>query len=38
VTLLTNHPELAWVNAIQVWASGTVDMSSGRVHVEAHAA
>jgi hypothetical protein len=38
VTLLTNHPELSWVNAIQVWASGTVDVSSGQVHVKAHAA
>jgi hypothetical protein len=38
VTLLTNHPELLWVNAIQVWASGTVDLSSGRVHIKAHAA
>lgn len=38
VTLLSNHPEFSWVNAIQVWASGTVDLSSGRVHVKAHAA
>ena len=38
VTLLSNHPELSWVNAIQVWASGTVDMSSGQVHVKAYAA
>jgi hypothetical protein len=38
VTLLSNHPELSWVNGIQVWASGTVDVSNGRVHVEAHAA
>jgi hypothetical protein len=38
VTLLTNHPELSWVNAIQVWASGTVDVSTGQVHVKAYAA
>jgi hypothetical protein len=38
VTLLTNHRELSWVNGIQVWASGTVDVSSGQVHVKAHAA
>ena len=37
VTLTTNHPELLSVNPIQVWASGTVDMSSGQVHVKAYA-
>lgn len=37
VTLTTNHPELLWVNPIQVWASGTVDVSNGQVHVKAYA-
>jgi hypothetical protein len=37
VTLLTNYPEFSWVNAIQIWASGTVDVSSGHVHVKAYA-
>jgi hypothetical protein len=38
VSLLTHHPEFVWVNAIQLWASGTVDVSSGHVHVKAYAA
>ena len=37
VTLLSNHPELSWVNTIQVWASGTVDVSNGRVRVRGYA-
>ena len=37
VTLLTNHPELLWVNAIQIWASGTVDVSNGHVRVRGYA-
>jgi hypothetical protein len=37
VTLLTNHPELSWVNTIQIWASGTVDVSSGKVQVTGYA-
>jgi hypothetical protein len=27
-----------WVNAIQVWAPGTVDMSKGEIHVRGYAA
>ena len=27
VTLTSNHPEYSWVNPIQVWAPGTVDVS-----------
>ncbi len=37
VTLLTNDPELSWVNTTQIWASGTVDVSSGKVQVTAYA-
>lgn len=36
VSLLTNHPELSWVNPIEVWARGVVDVSTGHVHVEAY--
>jgi hypothetical protein len=36
VSLMTNHPELSWVNAIEVWARGVVDVSTGEVHVEAY--
>ena len=38
VTLTTNHPECSWVNPIQVWAPGTVDMAKGEIHVTGYAA
>lgn len=38
VMLTCNHPELSWVNSIQIWAAGTVDVSTGQVRVTAHAA
>ncbi len=37
VTLLTNHIELAWVNLLQVWATGTVDVANGQVRVKGYA-
>jgi hypothetical protein len=37
VTLLTNHRELAWVNALQIWATGTVDVATGQVRVKGYA-
>jgi hypothetical protein len=36
VSLVTNHPELSWVNLIEVWARGVVDVSTGQVHVEGY--
>ncbi len=36
VTLTTNHPELAWVNPIQIWAPGTVDVSKGEIRIKAY--
>ena len=36
VTLTTNHPELAWVNSIQIWAPGTVDVSKGEIRIKAY--
>jgi len=38
VTLTTNHPEYSWVNTIQVWAAGTVDVSKGELHLKGYAA
>ena len=38
VTLTTNHPEYAWVNTIQVWAPGTVDLSKGEIRIKGYAA
>jgi len=37
VKLTSNHAELLWVNLIQIWASGMVDVSNGQVRVKAHA-
>jgi Protein of unknown function (DUF3237) len=38
VTLTTSEPDYAWVNALQIWATGTVDFTTGEIHVSAHAA
>ena len=38
VTLLTNHPEYSWVNPIQVWAPGTVDLPKGEIRIKGYAA
>ena len=35
--LTTNHKDLAWVNAVQIWASGEVDVSTGQVRVRGYA-
>jgi hypothetical protein len=37
VHLTSNHLELAWVNTAEVWARGTVDVSTGQVHLRAYA-
>src|SRR5258705_13223160 len=36
VSLMTNHPELLWVNPMEVWARGGVDVSTRQVNVEAY--
>src|SRR3990172_10162248 len=36
-TLTSNHPEYAWVNPLQVWAPGTVDVAKGEVRIKAYA-
>lgn len=38
VTLTTSHPEHAWVNTIQIWASGSVDLAKGEIHLKGYAA
>lgn len=38
VTLLSNHPEYSWVNPIQIWATGTVDLSKGEIRIKGYAA
>jgi hypothetical protein len=37
VTLTTNHPEYSWLNPIQVWARGTVDVSKGEIRIKGYA-
>jgi hypothetical protein len=36
-TLTSNHAEYAWLNPLQVWAPGTVDVSKGEVRVRGYA-
>ncbi len=36
VRLTTAAPEYAWMNARQIWASGTVNMANGKIHIEAY--
>jgi Protein of unknown function (DUF3237) len=37
VTLTSNHPEYSWLNPIQVWAPGTVDVSKGEIRIKGYA-
>jgi hypothetical protein len=36
--LTTHDPRYAWVNHVQVWITGTVDMNTGRLLLHAYAA
>jgi hypothetical protein len=36
-TLTSNHPEYAWLNPLQVWAPGTVDVAKGEVRARGYA-
>ena len=36
VTLTTAADDYAWVNARQVWGSGTVNFATGKVHIDAY--
>ena len=38
VKLTSSHPEHAWVNPIQIWASGTVNLAKGEIRVKGYAA
>jgi hypothetical protein len=33
VSLRSNHPELSWVNGLEIWARGDVDVASGQVQL-----
>lgn len=36
VTLSTAAEDYAWVNTRQVWASGTVNFATGKIHIDAY--
>ena len=38
VALTTSYPEYSWVNAIQIWGTGTADLAKGEVQLKAYAA
>jgi hypothetical protein len=37
VTLTSSEPDFIWVNSLQIWGVGTVDVSTGQVHVQGYA-
>lgn len=37
VTLTSNHPECSWVNPLQGWGTGTVDVAKGEGRVKGYA-
>ena len=37
-TLTSNYPEYSWLNPIQVWAPGTVDVSKGEIRIKGYVA
>jgi Protein of unknown function (DUF3237) len=36
-TLTTSHPDYSWVNSLQVWAPGTVDLAAGEIRSKGYA-
>jgi hypothetical protein len=36
-TMTTSHPEYSWVNTLQVWAPGTVNLATGEIRVKGYA-
>jgi len=38
VALFTSAPEYAWVNPLQIWATGTVDLAEGVVRIKGYRA
>jgi hypothetical protein len=36
VSLTTSAADYAWVNARQIWAPGTVNLASGKIHIDAY--
>ena len=38
VTLTTSEPDHAWLNPLQIWATGTADFATRQIHITAYAA
>ena len=38
VTLFSTFEEFSWVNPLQVWATGTVDLAKGQIHIKGYEA
>jgi len=38
VRLFSSHATYAWVNPLQIWGIGTVDLAAGKVHIKGFAA
>lgn len=36
VSLTTAAPSYGWVNTRQIWAPGTVNLATGKIHIDAH--
>ena len=36
-TLTTSEPDFAWLNSLQIWGVGTVDVSTGQVNLKGYA-
>ena len=36
VSLITAAADYAWVNARQIWAPGTVNLATGKIHIDAY--
>jgi hypothetical protein len=36
VSLTTSAPDYAWVNARQIWGTGTADLTGGKIHIDAY--
>ena len=37
-TLTTSYPDYSWVNQLQLWAQGTVNLATGKINLKVYAA
>lgn len=38
VRLFSSHPEYTWINTVQIWGVGTVDLAQGKIHIRGYKA